>query len=71
MMNFGRLIPLFATELPPNTLFRLWDILFTEGSHVLVCASAAVIEVCLQRHFSSHCSVTALGSVSAMYGFLY
>jgi hypothetical protein len=38
------LIPLFATELPPTTLFRLWDIIFTEGSHVLVCASAAVIE---------------------------
>ena len=39
------LIPLFATELPSNTLFRLWDIVFTEGSHVLVCASAAVVEL--------------------------
>ena len=38
------LIPLFATELPSRTLFRLWDLLFTEGSHVLVCASAAVLE---------------------------
>eukprot|EP01048_Picozoa_sp_COSAG05_P001258 COSAG05_NODE_41_length_26845_cov_26.599230_19_plen_395_part_00 len=38
------LIPLFSTDLPSHTLFRLWDILFTEGSHVLICASVAVIE---------------------------
>ena len=36
------LIPLFSTDLPSHTLFRLWDVLFTEGSHVLLCACVTV-----------------------------
>ena len=37
------MLPLFSMTLPPNTLHRLWDLLFLHGSKVLLCAALTMM----------------------------
>ena len=41
----GWLMTLFSTTLPAETLFRLWDVLFCNGSRVLLAACLAVLSL--------------------------